>query len=260
MFFGDSRRKLYGVYDAPTGARRRSHAVLLCYPGVQEYGTSHWSFRRLAAMLARDGHHVLRFDYFGTGDSAGTTEEGSPEVWIRDIEQAASELSELSRARRLSILGKRLGAALAVLACEELVQADRLLLWDPVVSGSDYVRELETWDARRNLLLLHAERSRGAWRNELLGYRFPAHLREALGRLDLIRELPRRCAKVAIFGTEERTAYGRLAGAYRAAGVDVTLKLTRERNEDDGEASGRAQLAGSILNDMANALGEDQAA
>ena len=75
IFFGDSKRKLYGVYAPPTGASRRSHAVLLCYPGLQEYGTSHWSFRRLSAMLAREGHHVLRFDYFGTGDSAGNVED-----------------------------------------------------------------------------------------------------------------------------------------------------------------------------------------
>ena len=72
LFFGEANRRLYGVYHPP--AKPSRHAVLLCYPGMQEYNAAHWMFRRLATSLSREGHHVLRFDYYGTGDSDGETD------------------------------------------------------------------------------------------------------------------------------------------------------------------------------------------
>lgn len=260
MFFGDSDRKLYGVYHAPSGGQRRSHAVLLCYPGVQEYGTSLWGFRRLAGMLAQAGHHVLRFDYFGTGDSMGQLEDGSLARWLEDIQQAALELRDLSGARQLSLLGNRLGGSLAVKACAAGVDAQRVVLWDPVVSGSDYVTELEMWDVRRNLLLLHAER-RGRGRTELLGYPFPQSLRAELEALRLEHVLPRNQKKVAIFCSDNRNAYRILHDAYTKAGVPVQLKLAGDAGGvSEAGAQGRAQLSGSILSEMANELGEVLAA
>jgi alpha/beta superfamily hydrolase len=261
MFFGDSKRKLYGVYDAPSGAQRRSHAVLLCYPGMQEYGTSMWGFRRLAAMLAQAGHHVFRFDYFGTGDSAGRMEEGTASTWVQDIQQAALELQDLSGARQLSIVGKRLGAALAVRACRAGVDAQRVVLWDPVVNGSAYVSELEMWDARRNLLLLHPER-RGPGRAELLGYPFPKALRAELELMQLQLEPPKSAKKIAIFSSDERVSYGLLNDAYRKAGLVSDLHIVSDSDGSGSEAGaqGRAQLSGSILAEMASALGEVLAA
>jgi uncharacterized protein len=260
MFFGDSQRKLYGVYNAPSGGQRRSHAVLLCYPGVQEYGTSLWGFRRLAAMLAQAGHHVLRFDYFGTGDSMGRVEDGSLSLWVEDIKQAALELHDISGARQLSIVGKRLGAALAVQACVAGVDAQRVVLWDPVVNGSDYVTELEMWDARRNLLLLHAER-RGPGRTELLGYPFPNRLRQELEALRLESMLPRSQKKVGIFSSDTRKAYRILHDAYVRAGIPVQLHVASDvEGPNEAGAQGRAQLSGSILAEMANELNEVLAA
>ncbi|MDF3070948.1 MAG: hypothetical protein K0R38_6549 [Polyangiaceae bacterium] len=257
MFFGDSLRKLYGVYYAPTGAKRRRHSVLLCYPGVQEYGTSLWGFRRLAAMLAQDGHHVLRFDYFGTGDSSGDVEDASIGVWRDDIQQAAAELRDLSGARQLSVVGKRLGAALAAQACSAGVSAERLVLWDPVVSGRDYVAELEMWDERRNLLLLHKIRPSNG-RPELLGYPFPSALRRELMSVDLTSEAPRTPKRVVIFAGEQRAAYSTLRNAYVTRGIQSDLRYVTEG--DPGEsvagAQGRAQLSGSILSEIAAELGE----
>src|SRR4051794_18965963 len=104
LFFGESSRQLFGAYEPPRPGSARKHAALLCYPGVQEYNMSHWAFRKLAVQLAREGLHVLRFDYYGTGDSAGTTQDGSPDRWIADIRTAARELVDLSGVRTLSIV------------------------------------------------------------------------------------------------------------------------------------------------------------
>src|SRR6476620_8559273 len=93
-FFGDAARQLYGVYHAPEG-RAREAGVVLCNPGPQEYRHTHWAFRKLAGMLARAGFHVLRFDYFATGDSAGRDDEGSLDQWVLDVATAARELTDL---------------------------------------------------------------------------------------------------------------------------------------------------------------------
>jgi uncharacterized protein len=257
IFFGDSKRKLYGVYAPPTGASRRSHAVLLCYPGLQEYGTSHWSFRRLSAMLAREGHHVLRFDYFGTGDSAGSVEDGSPDAWVEDIQQAGLELRDLSGARQLSVLGKRFGASLAVRACRSGLDAQRLVLWDPVVSGRAYVKELEAWDQRRNLLLLHADLRRPG-RNELLGYPFPAALRAELNRVDLLAEPAPSAKKTTILASDERAIDRQLHESYLKRGLQAEYRLASDAGgsgSGEVEAQDRAQLSGSILSDLAQELG-----
>jgi uncharacterized protein len=224
---------------------------------VQEYGSSMWGFRRLSSMLAQAGHHVFRFDYYGTGDSAGTADEASLAAWEKDVAIAAQELRDLSGVRHLSLVGKRLGAALAVRACRQGLDAQRLVLWDPVVNGSNYVSELEMWDARRNLLLLHAER-RGLGRTELLGYPFPDSLRLELDELRLDRELPP-VKKVKIFGSEPRPVFQLLENAYRAGGLSADL-VTVTEGEGQAGAQGRAQLSGSILAEMAAELGQVLAA
>ena len=91
VYFGKTGKQLFGVYHEPQARRAVDAAVLLCYPLVQEYMRTHWALRKLAGLLAREGHHVLRFDYTGTGDSTGDVETGSVTQWCADIRLAAAD-------------------------------------------------------------------------------------------------------------------------------------------------------------------------
>jgi pimeloyl-ACP methyl ester carboxylesterase len=143
LFFGSSQRRLYGAYDPPQGARAGARGVVLCYPWGQEYLRAHRSVRRLANMLAAVGCHVLRFDYFGTGDSMGTAHEVTRRGWEQDIETAIEELQDTSGATQVSLVGLRLGATLAAhVAVRKKKLVHTLVLWDPVVSGPEYLEEL----------------------------------------------------------------------------------------------------------------------
>jgi uncharacterized protein len=143
LFFGSSQRRLYGAYDPPQGMRPGARAVVLCYPWGQEYLRAHRSVRRLANMLAAVGCHVLRFDYFGTGDSMGTAHEVSRRGWEQDIETAIEELQDTSGTTQVSLVGLRLGATLAAhVAVRKKKLVHTLVLWDPVVSGPEYLAEL----------------------------------------------------------------------------------------------------------------------
>lgn len=139
--FGESRTRLFGVYDAPPGGGR-SGGVVLCAPLGHEYIRAHRALRTLAVRLTQAGLHVLRFDYYGTGDSAGSGEDGSLGQWQIDIGTAIDELKDMADVRRVSVIGVRFGATLAALACAARKDVDALVLWDPVMSGRGYVEQL----------------------------------------------------------------------------------------------------------------------
>ncbi len=143
FFFGSSARRLFGVYAPAQGGGGAARALLVCHPFGQEYLRSHRSTRHLATLLARAGFHVLRFDYFGTGDSAGDMSDGDLAGWQGDVETAMDELKDTSGAARVALVGLRLGATLAAgVAAKRRDEIDALVLWDPVVSGKAYAGEL----------------------------------------------------------------------------------------------------------------------
>lgn len=143
FFFGNSKNPLYGVYH---GADNTSpdHGIILCAPLGQEYMRSHRAMRQLATMLSRLGVPVLRFDYHGTGDSAGELVDVTPTQWIEDINLAVDELKDTANVATVSIIGLRLGCLVATHACKDRKDVTRLILWDPVVSGAAYISELKT--------------------------------------------------------------------------------------------------------------------
>lgn len=144
FYFGDRAHRLFGVYRPPRGVQgSKARAVLLCNPWGQEYLRAHRSMRQLGHLLGDAGIHVLRFDYFGTGDSAGELSEATLALWRANIVTAVEELLDLSGASRVTLVGLRLGATLAAaVACDRPEMVDALVMWDPVVSGSAYVTQL----------------------------------------------------------------------------------------------------------------------
>ncbi len=147
FYFGSRERALYGVYHPPRiqgggGGSVGRDGVVLCYPFGVEYMRAHRAFRQLTTLLTRQGLHVLRFDYYGTGDSMGAGTEAELNGWIEDVETAIQELKDTAGLRSVGLIGLRLGAALAARAAVGRSDVDRLVLWDPVVSGAHYLASL----------------------------------------------------------------------------------------------------------------------
>lgn len=140
FFFGRADRQLFGYHHAAAG--RASSAVVLCPSWGPEYQYAHRAFRSLARRLAERGVHVLRFDYSGTGDSWGDTTEADTDVWLKDIAVAVEELKSVSSVPRVDLIGLRYGAHLAASAASGRKDIRRVALWDPVIRGSDWARQL----------------------------------------------------------------------------------------------------------------------
>jgi alpha-beta hydrolase superfamily lysophospholipase len=260
FFFGDPRRQLFGAYYPASGERPpRDTAVVLAYPGVQEYNMSHWAFRRLASMLSREGFPTLRFDYYGTGDSMGETGQGSIEGWAADIGVAVREVLDLSGARAVSTVGMRLGGILSLKAATRCTMED-IVLWDPVVSGAAYVEELIDLDYRQRLLRLYPQVSRKAPRTELLGYPFTSAHRDELERLDARLLHPEPHGRLVVVATEDRGEYRQLVSETKSRGgraqwVGVTESTGRAR-ATEGEA---ALLSSKSLAAIVDALAASEA-
>lgn len=149
----DSRRvlaplKVFGGFDQPYVAwytaplsRERSSGVLILPAVAYEQYTTHRAVRELAERLAADGHHVLRLDYPGTGDSSSDLWDSAVvQRWEQIIPAVVNELKSWDL-DTISLVGLRLGGMLALRAAT-IPAVDRVVAWMPVVSGRRYVREL----------------------------------------------------------------------------------------------------------------------
>ena len=144
VWFGPEARPLYGWVSRPAGGLARGGAIL-CPPMGEEGRAAHRTFRRLAEELAEAGIVALRFDYDGTGDSAGLQDD--PErvpAWLSSIEAARQYLLDLG-APSVAAVGMRLGATLAAEASAAGPSGpfSSLVCWDPCLSGRTFLREGE---------------------------------------------------------------------------------------------------------------------
>jgi alpha-beta hydrolase superfamily lysophospholipase len=143
FFFGPGKQ-LFGFYHpAPTAARK---AVLLCPPLGQDQIRCHRLYRQLAHALVAEGIAVLRFDYYGTGDSAGGSAEVDWDRCIADTVAAADELRARSGTDRVVAFGARLGGSVA-LAAVSAARLAGIVAWDPVLDGNAYVARLDAMQA-----------------------------------------------------------------------------------------------------------------
>ena len=111
FYFGMRQRRLFGIYEP---ARTSSaHAAVLCNPWGNEYIHAYRSLRQLALLLTIAGFHILRFDYYGTGNSAGDMIDADVQGWKADIETAMDELRHITDLQQVTLVGLRLGATLA---------------------------------------------------------------------------------------------------------------------------------------------------
>jgi pimeloyl-ACP methyl ester carboxylesterase len=203
---------VFGVYHPPLARRSPERSVVLCYPLVQEYQRCHWAFRKLATLLAKAGLHVLRFDYHGTGDSAGDGSEARLAQWIADIRTAVAEIGDLSGVRRPSLVGLRLGASLALLATRDGPEIRDMVLWEPVANGRNHLRELKEIERVKFSQLPHPP-SPGP--GELLECALPPALRQEIEGVDLSEPSSFRADRLLLF-----------AGARRFDHETITANLT----------------------------------
>lgn len=141
LWFGPDERPLFGWLHVPVDGQAFGGVLLCPSLGIEEVG-AHYAYRELADRLAERGLVALRFDYDGTGDSAGREDDpGRVAAWLGSIRVAADLLRSLGLGRT-GVVGMRMGATLVAEAFGSGPSVvDDLVLWDPCASGRAFLRE-----------------------------------------------------------------------------------------------------------------------
>jgi alpha/beta superfamily hydrolase len=273
LHFGDSKEPLFGVLSEPRPGAERGHGVVMCPPIAQEHVRAHWAFRQVAAALARAGFHVLRFDWFGVGDSAGAMANATVDRWVVDVETAAQELKDAAGIRKVSLIGLRLGAALAALAAPR-VKPGVVVLWDPVLDGRRYLEDLRAlqtkviaddrrfwfrWPltVRSTLGKLRPDlaQERRPSAEEMVGFDFPSGLRRGIDALDMQAFTKMKRARVVLLDSEGEPGSAALIPTLEGAGVRVERRVTQARGRwMDPRQIEELLLPGDALQSITEAL------
>ncbi len=126
-FFSEGNQ-LVGMIHYPKCDTDR--VVVMCHGYTAQKTENKRLFVEMARALASDGNAVLRFDFFGSGDSSGEFRETRVSHNIQNLKDALQLVRNLGY-KRIAVLGISMGAATAILTMpQENVEA--LVLWSTV--------------------------------------------------------------------------------------------------------------------------------
>jgi exosortase A-associated hydrolase 2 len=232
FFFRSGRRNLFGLWQGTPASPRA--ALLYCHPFGEEKKSAHRAFVETAFCLSREGVATLRFDMTGCGDSDGDFSEARLSDWFEDIVAAWAYLNRRAPGVCHILLGLRVGASLAALACRRMAGVSALVLWQPMVNGkTEFSAEL------RRLLIqdmitsgkasvshegILASLERGEGQVELDGYPITAGLYRDICEIDLLRalpQLPAACALIQFLRPQRSLGILAKQGGIPSVSVDV---------------------------------------
>jgi uncharacterized protein len=141
FFLNRDGQRLFGVMHHVDSA---DQAVVVCAPLFDEKLWSHRVLVNFARFLAARGVSVLRFDYYGDGESDGRFEEASVSTRVRDIHDAVEFCCREAHVSRVHLVGLGYGATLALLAtleqCPDSIAG--VVAWSPVIDGERYLNDI----------------------------------------------------------------------------------------------------------------------
>lgn len=262
--FGPVGRELFGLFQLPTTGEALGQSVVICNPFGQEYVRCHRLIKVIADRLARAGFHVLRFDFFGTGDSAGDDGDGDLIQWEHDIQSAHEEVLKLSGNAATSWLGLRLGGSIAAAASQRVdVPPHRLVLWDPIVDGGSYIKELEASHVAGLELLAHWSRSSfeqiaaASMQHEILGFALSSALRQQISEISTTTLTSARAQQIAAFCNANTDHFKQLEKILAASASASPICLTPIETKimwASNEAMNSAIVPSEALNSIVTAM------
>ena len=146
-----------------------------------------------------------------------------------------------------------MGAALAVEAlAKRNIKARALVLWDPIVSGAEYLLTLEKLHAETVFDRKAPLRSS----DELMGARFPQDLRNTIQDFDLARRLQKvDVQRTALVVSEDLPEFGALINSMRRQWPEAAFRaMGHPAGWDNLKAANEGRMTGPIMRAVADAV------
>lgn len=212
VVFEHRGQQIIGMLHLPEGRGRFPTALLLHgFTGTKV--EAHRMFVKLARALASHGIATLRFDYRGSGDSAGEFEDMTIRSEVADTLEAIKFLARHKRlnSRRLALIGLSMGGAVAsYVAGREKGRIKTLVLWAPVAEGAGILDDLSTPDAVASL----AETGITDHEGHLVGVAFVRQFADMKPLREVVKS---KCPVLIIHGSKDETVPVHHADLYERA-------------------------------------------
>ncbi len=133
---------LRGLLHRPAG-EGRAPAVVLLHGFTGSHIEDHRLFAQMARCLADAGFAVLRFDFYGSGDSDGDFEEFTVHTEVADAVAALDWVSEQKWVdpARIAILGLSLGGGVAALLAGQDARVKAAVFWNAAALPAQHFNE-----------------------------------------------------------------------------------------------------------------------
>ncbi|GAA0856501.1 alpha/beta fold hydrolase [Aliiglaciecola litoralis] len=186
LFIGFKEESLYGCHHEVLHTFKKATPIIICPPLAHEYERCHRALKQLASALAKAGFNVLRFDYVGTGDSAGHYEQVDFNNWRADTHRAIDFFKQRTGAQQVVLCGLRLGATIAHQVTLERRDVVGSVLWSPCLKGKQVVAH---W---RDVQIAHQQALGYDLKTdqitEVLGFPLSAKVQDQLHKLNLTQQ------------------------------------------------------------------------
>lgn len=152
--FISEEQQIVGIWHEPVRALHPAPAVVLCHGFTGHKSESHRLFVSTGRALARSGIGALRFDFRGSGDSAGESETMTVAGEVADARAALAYLQDRAGVdgKRIGLLGLSLGGMIAALTLPLEPDIRAVSLWNPVADPEGVARRRRTERSDRELV------------------------------------------------------------------------------------------------------------
>jgi len=246
LFFESAGETLFGILTSPVAEPSGTGVVLLTGGDFIPSLNRNRLWVRLARSLAAAGHHALRFDYHGVGESTGLVEHFElPRPFTDDLESAAAVLRSAG-AREIVLVGVCFGAVTALASVERIEGLRGVAMLAHPVRDFELLEDLGTAQYLRHVI--QEEGARGLLRR---GKRLPTYA-------SLVTNRVRGAAARARAGADAQDPTSRqlLDGLGRAARRRVPLLIVYGTEEGEGVEFEQARPGrlGDILNEAGDLI------
>jgi exosortase A-associated hydrolase 2 len=140
-YLSSTAGRIFANYFPPAPEAPVRSRLLFIPPFAEELNRSRHVIAAFARGCARNGIGVMILDPYGTGDSEGNFADARWNIWKDDVGAAITALSQMGD-EPIAIGGLRLGASLAAdVAADHPSRFSRLVLWQPVTTGQNYLKQ-----------------------------------------------------------------------------------------------------------------------